>query len=226
MCWFMGDPRLVRLDATFPEASEIAPMIHYTGYVAEPPRPSTILGGKAGVGEVIVSAGGGAVGASLFRTALAARPRSCLAERPWRLITGPNLADEVFDELAWEPPSGVTVERWRNDMTTLLRNGVLSISQGGYNMVLDILQARTRAVVVPFATGGQTEQSYRCRLLAERGAFIVVEPLTLSADTLAKAIDRAINVQPKVVDVDMNGSTEAARFIASLGGDHRPRRGK
>src|SRR6185437_5536233 len=57
-----GDPALVPLDASFPAAPEIADRIAYTGYVASSDGADD---GRSGAGEVIVSTGGGAVGAAL-----------------------------------------------------------------------------------------------------------------------------------------------------------------
>ncbi len=51
---------------------------------------------------------------------------------------------------------GVVVERYRADFTRLLARCRLSVSQGGYNTVMEILQARAPAVVVPFAGGAET----------------------------------------------------------------------
>ncbi|MBK8906620.1 MAG: glycosyl transferase [Rhodospirillales bacterium] len=219
-----GDPGLLRLEDTFPEAAEIASMIRYTGYVAAHPSAGAIRGSRAGVGEVIVSAGGGAVGAPLLQAALAARPLSVLADRPWRLITGPNLPDADFAALAWDPPAGVVVERWRDDMPTVLRNCVVSISQGGYNTVMDILQAGARAVIVPFAAKDQTEQAFRARTLAAQRAIIMLEWKMLEqgaagpaevAQELAQAIGRALTMQPRSAAVDMNGARETARAVAA-----------
>ena len=80
-----GDPRLVPLEASFPEAPEIADRLVYTGYVgapAEPPDVPPECGPGTGSGEVLVSAGGGAVGGLLLATALEARRRGCLADLP------------------------------------------------------------------------------------------------------------------------------------------------
>src|SRR3546814_11794124 len=69
--------------------------------------------GAPGSGEVIVSAGGGAVGAALLRCALAARPLSPLAETPWRLLIGPNVPEEEFRAIAAPAAPGLTVDRAR-----------------------------------------------------------------------------------------------------------------
>src|SRR5262249_7318213 len=70
-----GDPRLVPLEASFPAAAEIADKVRYTGYVTGPQSGAPAADWSAvGRGEVLVSAGGGAVGAPLLRAAIAARP--------------------------------------------------------------------------------------------------------------------------------------------------------
>ncbi len=210
-----GDPRLVTFDQTFPAAAAIADKLRYTGYVVgEPPIGAE---GDAGTGEVLVSAGGGAVGASLLQTALAARPLTRLADRPWRFVTGINLPREAFAALAAAAPSGVTIERFRADFQTVLKNCRLSISQAGYNTVMEILAARTRAVVVPFADGSETEQSLRANLLAQRGLLTVVDPASLTAETLAAAIDAAnVAVRPAAEAPDLDGAAGTVRAIREL----------
>ena len=79
-----GDPTLIPFGETFAPADRIADKIRYTGYVVDEAagRP----GDGAGAGEVIVSAGGGAVSEELFRAAIAARPATALADARWRLL--------------------------------------------------------------------------------------------------------------------------------------------
>jgi predicted glycosyltransferase len=141
---------------------------------------------------VIVSTGGGAVAGPLIEAALAARALSPLAEAPWRFLIGPNMAEAEFRDLATRAPSGVIVERARPDFRNLLARGRLSISQAGYNTVLEVLTAGIPAVVVPFAAGSETEQSLRARLLAERGALALVEEAALTPASLAATIAAAL----------------------------------
>ena len=107
--------------------------------------------------EVLVSAGGGAVGGPLLRAALAARPATSLAEAPWRLIAGPNLPAAEFAGLQQRSAASaaVTVERFRADFPALLARSRLSLSQAGYNTVMDILAVGARALVLPFAEGAR-----------------------------------------------------------------------
>ncbi len=211
-----GDPALIRLEASLPEVAMMADRLRYTGYVVEPQaveHPERV----AGRGEVVVSAGGGAVGLPLLQMALAARPLSRLADRPWRLITGTNLPTEAFDRLAWAAPDGVVVDRWRTDMADLLGNCVLSISQAGYNTIADVLAARARAVVVPFAAEGQTEQSLRAEMLAKRGVLGMVASEKATPETLARAVDAAMEAAPAPFAVDLMGAPTTARIIAAAG---------
>ena len=87
---------------------------------------------------------------------------------------------------------GFVVEPARADFITLLRNAALSISQAGYNTTIETLCCADRAVLVPFGTERETEQADRAALLAERGMVAVVPPGTLSPDSLADAVGRAL----------------------------------
>jgi predicted glycosyltransferase len=134
---------------------------------------------------VLVSCGGGATGGNLLETAIAARPLTRLHDRPWRLLAGVNASVALTRD-------GVIVERSRDDFSLRLRNCLVSVSQAGYNTVMETLQAGARAVLVPFAAGSEEEQTIRAQLLAERGLVHVVEESALTPATLAAAIDRAV----------------------------------
>jgi len=207
-----GDAALVPFSASFAGHGAIADLVSYTGYVVEP-APAA---GTAGRGEVIVSAGGGSVGLPLLRAALAARPLSQAAGLTWRLITGPNLPAAAVAELNGAAGSGVVVERFRADFRGLIANCTLSVSQAGYNTVMDVLAAHARAVLVPFASGGETEQPLRARILTERGLAQTVMPNELSPPTLAAAIDRALARPPSRLDLALDGAMTTARQIADL----------
>lgn len=183
-----ADPRIADFAASFAGWDRIARRAVYTGYVA-PPNESAHAS-EAGKDEVVVSAGGGAVGAPLLQAALAARRRSPLADRRWRLLVGSNLS--AIERANLEPQDGVVIEPARADFPTLLSNAALSISQAGYNTVVDILRFADRALLVPFSTARETEQSDRARLLAARRLATVVPAETLSAENLAFAIERAL----------------------------------
>jgi predicted glycosyltransferase len=209
-----GDPDFIPLAASFPPAAEIADRLIYTGYVMAPDPGSGPQG--AGADEVVVSAGGGAGGGALLRAALAARRLGCQADACWRLLAGPNLSAGEFAALAAAIPAGVAVERYRADFSALLRRCRVSVSQAGYNTVLDVLAAGVSAVLVPFADLHETEQSLRAELLAARGAVEVVAAAALSPQTLADAIGRALGRPPTPLGIDLSGAAQTAREIARM----------
>jgi predicted glycosyltransferase len=206
-----GDQRFVRLEETFPKAGAFAEKIFYTGLVApQKPAPSPDRF------DVVVSAGGGAVGAGLIRAALEAR--GILSDtRRWCVITGPNLPQADFDRFAATTPPDVTIERFRPDFPSLLVNATLSISQAGYNTVCDLMQTRCRPVLVPFAAGGETEQTERAERLVALGLAEVVREAGLDGETMAAAIRRAdARPAPDTPPFALTGAAQTADIIARL----------
>jgi predicted glycosyltransferase len=213
-----GDPAFIPLEDSFPLASEISDRLIYTGYIAEAHEAggAAISDETAGADEVVVSVGGGAVGGVLLRTAIETRRQGCLANLGWRLLAGPNLPEPEFAALAAGLPEGVVLERYRPDFPQMLGRCRVSVSQAGYNTVLDILAARAAAVVVPFASGRETEQSLRAERLAARGVLQLVPENKLSPERLASAIDRAISARPATIAIDTGGAGRSARLIADM----------
>lgn len=220
-----GEPRLFRLEDCFPESPAVAERLHYTGYVTEAAqavaaaraRRADTGPGQPGSGEVIVSAGGGAVGAALLRCALAARSLSPLAEVPWRLLIGTNLPEPDFRAIAAAAPADVTVERARTDFVQLLTRARLSISQGGYNTLMEVLASGVPGVVVPFAGGAETEQAQRAQVLAAQDFITVVDEARLDPAQLAAGIERALGqggARGKV-PLRMDGAEETARHVTA-----------
>ena len=209
-----ADPALVRMDDSFPAWPDIRDRALYTGYVADagaelPPETDV------GKGEVIVSAGGGAVGAPLLHAAIAARPLSPLADRRWRLLVGPNMPDNEVAALHASAGENVIVEPVRSDFPSLLRNAALSISQAGYNTVVETLCHGDRAVLVPFGTARETEQADRARVLVERGMVAAVAPDALTPASVAAAIARAW-AGPSIRSFPPVDASGAAATVAAL----------
>lgn len=203
-----GDPALFGFDRSFAGWEAIRTRAAYTGYVSESDG-GTIDAGKQGSNEVLVSVGGGAVGAPLLRAAIGARARGPLADRTWRLLVGGNLRDPIA------ATEGMIVEPARADFRTLLRNATVSISQAGYNTVVDALCCADRAVLVPFGTDRETEQTDRAAWLAERGLVGYVPAPLLTPDTLAAAIELAMG-RPSIRSFppcNVNGAAATATLL-------------
>ena len=220
-----GDPDVIPFGATFRHAAQIADRLHYTGYVVDARTQARLDRASEhsrtlGAGEVLVSAGGGAVGMQLMTTAIAARRLSRLGALRWRLLAGMNSSPYEVAQLQAlalaEAADGILVEQHRPDFVSQLAACRVSVSQGGYNTVMETLGVGARAVVVPFAGGAETEQTLRARILEQRGWIHVVQESELTPLSLARAVDRADSFPGLPArTVDMQGAVRSAELIQS-----------
>jgi predicted glycosyltransferase len=215
-----GDGAVIPFEATFPAARTIAQKLIYTGYVVDAAPPIRSGGTTDGNNEIIVSIGGGAVGENLLRVAIDAA--EVILGHRWRLLVGANLAEPTFvavrEQAARHPH--VIVERARPDFRELLSRAALSISQGGYNTLMDVLVARCPAVIVPFAGGAESEQTFRAEEFVRRGLIAVLAEADLTPAALATAatslLQRPRGSRPP--DINLDGATGTARHVMALVG--------
>jgi predicted glycosyltransferase len=209
-----GDPRLVRLEATFPRAAELDGKVSYSGVVAAA-KPPTFTESAF---DVFVSAGGGAVGSRLLEVAILAKPLSALAQVRWVASTGPNLPRQDADRLrAVAARHDVTLVPFLPGLAAQLAKACLSISQAGYNTVADLLQAGCPAVLCPFAASGETEQTMRASVLAELGLAAMIPETDLSATQMAAAIAEALDQRSKPgFQINLDGASGTAQILQRL----------
>lgn len=206
-----GDPSFVTLPDTFPLAKSIADKIMYTGLVA-----GSVHQPSLDRFDIVVSAGGGAVGSELLRSASEAAKQSKF-QGTWCLITGPNLPEADFTRLCAESPDNVTIVRFRQDFPALLQNARLSISQAGYNTVCDMLRAQCRSILVPFTAGGETEQSVRATRLEALGLAVALPENGLTAAMLTGAITSALDLASRPEhNLDLNGARQTAALLRQM----------
>ncbi|MEE8365769.1 MAG: glycosyltransferase [Gammaproteobacteria bacterium] len=206
-----GDERLATLADTFSLATEIADKISYTGYISEPIKtePQT----SAGKNEVVVSGGGGVASLPLLKCAITAQPLSAMNQHTWRLLVGPNIDQSSFDQLQKKAGKGMIIERNRTDFSSILKHCAVSVSQAGYNTVVDILKTGARAVMVPFSDAGEVEQTLRANLLQKQCRIVALAQNDLTPESLAAAIDRAANMPQQTIDVKMDGAEFSAQLL-------------
>ena len=206
-----GDPAFIPFERTFPRFQDIASVARHTGYVASAPPPRDDGPGR---GEVVVSAGGGAASDRILGPVIESRALGPLDRAPWRVLVGYGYPEERFRAVQDAAPPGVIVERARADFRRLLANCRLSISQGGYNTVVEVLASRAPAVCLPFAEAHASVQAIRCRLLAERGAIQTVEPEKISAASVAAAVARALETRAACIPaIDTRGAERSVELL-------------
>lgn len=206
-----GDPAFATLDESFPLTSQMQEKIAYTGWVSGPQMPVTTQRF-----DLVVSAGGGAVGLTLIEAALGAA-KLLPDAASWCVITGPNLPDSEYADLIRKAPDNVTVERFRQDFPALLAGTQLSISQAGYNTVSDVIQAGCRSLLVPYSAQGETEQTDRAERLQQLELATMIKPEELSSDTLAMAIRDLLGRDTRTdVSIESNGAERTAEILREL----------
>lgn len=211
-----ADPAFARLSDSFhPRRALRVPVLH-TGFVV-PDRDAAPVAPRGP--HVLVSAGGGSVGAALLMAALDAHARLADAP-PLRLVAGPFLPEPAWQALraraAGRP--GVTLLRQVPDLVAELREARASISQCGYNTALDLVVAGVPALVVPYATAVENEQRQRAARLAAAGAVQVLDPDRLDAAALATALQALLRFTPRPAALALDGAVRSARALAALAG--------
>lgn len=211
-----ADARFATLEETFRPSIPLRVPVHYTGFVRAPRSHDRAIEPQR---RVLVSAGGGRVGAPLFRAAAEAAP-DLLDEHGLRtvVVTGPFLPDPVVDELGARATTarGLEVVRYLPDLGAEIAASAVSVSQAGYNTVMDILGCATPAVVVPYGEGREDEQPARAVKLERLGAVRVLDPSILSARTFADAVRDAVSWTPLAVPLDLDGRSRTPELLKSL----------
>jgi predicted glycosyltransferase len=209
-----GDEAFARFGETFSETDSIADRLAYTGMVA--PLPDQALPPADRRFDVVVSAGGGAVGTALLNAAIVAKNMTRLSGARWLVVTGPNLPADQLDALQRTAGSGVTLSRFEPDLAGLIATARLSVSQAGYNTVADVLRAGCASVLVPFEGKGELEQLLRAGRLEAAGRAVMVREAELNAGSLAQAIDRALELDIALAPAfNLDGAGNSASLLAS-----------
>jgi predicted glycosyltransferase len=211
-----ADPAFATLEESFRPDTPLRVPVHYTGFVA-PPAPAPVTDRLP---RLVVSSGGGMVGEPLVRAAVEVH-RDLFIRTGLRttVVAGPFLPEPVWEWLREQATLSPVLEAVRrvDDLAGEIARSALSLSQGGYNTTMDLLRAGTPAVVVPFADGGENEQTVRTSRLAELGVLRMVPATALGdRERLLAALFAAAAAAPAPVRLDLSGAERTARILADV----------
>lgn len=209
-----SDPTTTRLEQSWPVSDQLAPYLHYTGYVAPPaadPHPD-----QTGLNEVLVSAGGGAVGDVLFQTAIEAA--RLMPDRQWRLLVGGSDANDRVARLRHQAAGTPTlIEPARPDFRQMLYCAAASVSMCGYNTALDLLQAGTPAVLIPFDADNEVEQTLRANSLTSLPGISVLSSAALTPASLVSHIQQVLGDGPRAASaMKFDGAAQTVQLAWSM----------
>ena len=216
-----GDPAVITLDETFGPVDRIDIPLVYTGYITPRPPPHARVAERKRLGLlsedrlVVVSAGGGKVGAPLMKAAAAAFGRlSADPHLHLHLIAGPYGDADLFQALMDQAGGRLTVQRFNDRFLELLTAADLSVSMGGYNTCMNLLSAQVpRALIWPFAQN--REQGLRVERLMGLAPFLLLAEKDLTAKRFAQRVRRLLDQPPGSTEgVRLDGAEVSARWIS------------
>ncbi|MCL6283791.1 glycosyltransferase [Ruegeria sp. 2012CJ41-6] len=209
-----SDPALTPLEVSWPVTPALQAKLHYTGYVAPPPSGPHPEG--AGSGEVLVSAGGGSVGTPIYRAALGAA--ALTPDLRWRmLVGGKDASDRIAGLRAEHDLANVILEKARPDFRQMLYHATASVSMCGYNTALDLLQAGTPSVLIPFDDGNEVEQGLRADSLAREPFMQVLRSADLTSETLAASVRQVAGQTSGAGSTgQFDGATRSVEIVETL----------
>ena len=205
-----GDKKVATLQETFPDVvngcNDLS--ISYTGYVDTQTEDVEVSPSKS---DVLVSAGGGGAGLHIYRAAIHAANND--KDHLWRLLIGPNIAELDFANLSAIKGDNVVVERNRSDFRAVLKGSAVSLSQAGYNTLVDVLRTEVASVLVPYAKDGEEEQTLRAQKFAAFGRAVVLDEDSLDPASLLAAVAKARalkSVDKRLLSLSIDGADQTA----------------
>jgi predicted glycosyltransferase len=208
-----SDPVFARFEESFRPATRLGVPVHHTGFVVPPRREAR----RPVQRRLLVSAGGGMVGEGLLRVAADAAPalhaRTGLTTT---LVAGPFLPAPARRQLRSRQGRVLELADRVDDLCGEVAASTASLSQAGYNTTLDVVRAGRPAVVVPYADGGEDEQTRRAERMAALGVLRAVPATELTPARLVDEVVAAIAAPPPAVALDLTGRERSTEIVAEL----------
>ena len=213
-----GDPQFMRLEETAPWITPIASRLSYTGFISSP-KPPDYPTGNDDLPFVLVSVGGGASGPRLLESLLIARAHPDMPDLPWRILIGPRMPQSQRQRLKAMAQKEITFIDDTDNLTAWMQRACFCLMQGGYNSIMELMNARKPALVIPYEgiNRQETEQRLRAERLIPLGLHSLDEEKAAQGDLLASAIRKALDSPPiDASTLDRNGGQRSAEILKSI----------
>ncbi|MEQ8662754.1 MAG: glycosyltransferase [Gammaproteobacteria bacterium] len=206
-----GERSFHRFEATFRPTLPLRCPLLYTGFVA---RPRCACADPTPTADILVSAGGGKVGAALLAAALSAHAgRTALHALSMNVIAGPFMAAREVAALRAAAGERVRVYRALPNLDNQLAGTRLSLSQCGYNTMVDVLRADVPALFVPYAEANESEQTVRAARLEQLGLATCLAQAALGAERLGTAMEAALAAPRRRHALNLDGAARTAAIV-------------
>ena len=207
-----GDDSFIAFEQTFPEATKFKEKLIYSGYVVK--QLSNKLSSKREKNTILVSAGGGAVGQQIYTAVIDASKNSFGKQYNWHMLVGNNFSATEFDKLIQHQHKRLLIERNRDDFLQLLLRCSMSVSQAGYNTMMDLLVTDTPALVIPFEGVAEQEQLIRANMFEQFKIVKVLNEKNLNGLNLLEAMKEIIIKPETKLQLNLNGAEQMVEIIS------------
>jgi predicted glycosyltransferase len=178
----------------------IASKVHFTGYIPRQipriqhrPRIRRGMGIASGEKFVLVTAGGGGDGHKVVDTYLTMLEN--LPHKPFRsmIVTGPMLAEELYDELAARARKlKVRICKFYRKMEKAILAADCVVSMGGYNTMCEIVGAARPSLIIP-RSHPRREQLIRAGIFAGEGLLEYIPWETVEPAPMFECIEKMLH---------------------------------
>lgn len=199
--WVYGDPRVHDLIATGEAPASLADRIRFTGYLALGRRVTDSAQVEPEVPFVLTTAGGGSDGAAMLKAAVRAAIPPGLRHV---VVTGPQISDADFDDVAALAAPRTEVIRSLPGLGRHISFASAVISMGGYNTACEILATSTPALIVP-REEPRKEQLIRARALHAVGGVDYLRSADVSTAAISQWIAKAVRRSVGRSQIDRDG---------------------
>lgn len=204
-----SDPQVIRLEDSFPKAQQIQDLLCYTGFVTEPAPQFSGLSRRP---EVMVSLGGGSVGDELYHAVY-----NITEQFPglrFRFKRSPFMNPGLLAAMDRWASDQVVIEEFSSHFEQDLLGCQLSISMGGYNTVMNVLNTRTPALILAYQAN--QEQSQRAKILESKSYLRVLQNKDLAPEKLSPLIQNALTRAYPQERLNLSGAISTTKFCRQL----------
>lgn len=220
--WVYGDPNLFDVAEAYDLPPEVSEKLHYVGYIARPPcRHETPSNGRpAEACRLLVTVGGGTDGNRLLSQFLAGSSgRAAALNLQTTIVGGPDLPRHHAEALRGRAHSFYQTQFLDTApcMGCAYRDADVVLCMGGYNTLVEVLQARRPMLVYP-RVEPRLEQYIRARRFAARGLCEVLDPNCTDPDAILDAAVRLARrgPDPAAQLPNLDGLPNVAQRLAAL----------
>jgi len=222
-----SDPVFARLEEFYQPRNVLTTPVYHSGFVVRDrnPLPHSDQREK----RILVSAGSGILGGTLFRAAAEAhRLIWDVDQLPMTIVTGPYLPEqerENLEKIARDLP-GLELKRSVPDLGAEMAKVRWAVAHCGYNAAVDVMATGVSALLVPAGNNHGSDQTDRLQRMSHWRAARTLMPRHLNGASLANSIHQLIKFKPAATNFNLDGAEITANIIYDLAqsGDVRPPR--